>query len=85
MNINLHIEQLILDGLEIAPHQHPLVQAAVETELIRLLAVDGLAPHWLTGGAVPRVSAEAIQLRGDHNPTHLGQQIARAVYGGIGR
>jgi hypothetical protein len=84
MNINIHIERLILDGLPITHSQRPLVQAAVEAELARLLTNDGLAPGLQTGDMVPRIPGGDIQLTGDNNPNALGQQIAQAVYGGIG-
>jgi hypothetical protein len=83
MNINVHIERLILDGLPVARHEGPLVQAAVEAELARLLAVDGLANSLMSGGATSAVSGPEITLRGNHNPARLGQQIARAVYHGL--
>lgn len=85
MNINLHIDRLILDGLPIERHHGPLVKAAVEAELSRLLAADGLANSLMAGGAMPSVRAPGIQLASDSNPTRLGQQIGRAVYGGIGQ
>ena len=86
MNINVHIERLVLHGLPVAPHQGPLVQAAVEAELTRLLLGAGLAPAMQsTGGAVPSVSTPGIQLKSDSSPAQIGQQIARAVYGGIGK
>lgn len=85
MNISVTIERLILNGITISQRERPLLQAAVETELARLLAADGLAPDLLAGGAMPHVPAGAIQLTGESDPTHLGQQIARSVHGGIGR
>ena len=85
MNINVHIERLILDGLPIGYGQRPQVQAAVEAELARLLADDGLSPELLAGGALPSVRAGSIQLANEGNTTQLGRQIAQAVYGGIGR
>ena len=42
MNIRLHIERLILDGLPVNSVQSPQVKAAVEAELTRLLTADGL-------------------------------------------
>ena len=84
MNINIHIERLVLDGVGISPSQRPLVKAAVEAELGRLLADGGLAPDLLAGGAVPRVQGSTIKLQPESNPSQLGQQIAQAVYGGIG-
>ena len=83
MNINVHIEQLILEGLPITHSQRPRLQAAVETELARLLAADGLAPSSVAGGWVSHVPTGSIQLASANDPTHLGQQIAQAVYGGI--
>jgi len=84
MNINLHIERLILDGLPITRGQSPLVQAEVETELARLLTERGLASSLQSGGAMPSLRAGSIQVETESNPTQLGRQIAQAVYGGIG-
>jgi hypothetical protein len=83
-NITISIERLILDGLPLTHAQHPLLQAAIETELARLLAADGLAHDLQSGGAFPRVPGGNIQLSGHDTPAHLGQQIARAVHSSIG-
>jgi hypothetical protein len=84
MDINLHIERLVLDGLPLTRNQGALVQAAVEAELARLLSDEGLASTWQSGGAVPTVRAGTVQLAaGESNPPQIGQQIARAVYGGL--
>ncbi|GAC1347448.1 MAG: hypothetical protein NVSMB27_12890 [Ktedonobacteraceae bacterium] len=84
MNINVYIERLILDGLPIAHRERPMLQAAVEAELARLLTNDGLAPGLQTGAMVPHIPGGSIQLTADGNPGVLGEQIAQAVYGGIG-
>lgn len=83
MNINLHIERLVLDGVNIAPGQRHLLQAGVETELTRLLSKGGLTPAFIQGLALPRITVKAIQLTGN-NATQIGQRIAQSVYGGIG-
>lgn len=84
MNINLHIERLVLDGVDIAPGQRHLLQTSVETELTRLLTDRGISPSLAQGVALPRLSTNGMQLKGN-NPTQLGQQIAQSVYGGIGK
>lgn len=84
MNLNLHIERLILEGINIEPHQRPLLQEALQTELTRLLTTGGLSQDFAGGLAVPRISAPSIPLAADNQPVRLGQQIARSVYGGIG-
>jgi hypothetical protein len=83
MNINLHIERLVLEGVDISPNQRHLLQASVETELTRLLTDRGISPSLAQGAALPRVSTNGMQLTGN-NPTQLGHQIAQSVYGGIG-
>jgi len=85
MTINLHIERLVLDGIPLAPGQGPLLQAAVETELTRLLASGGLSDAMQLGSALYNVRTAGFQLTNDAGPTRLGEQIAGAVYGGIGK
>ena len=85
MNIDLHIQRLILDGIEMPSHQRPQLHAAVETELARLLADGGLQPSLTVGGARAFVPRSNFQMTDNGNPDQLGQQIARSVYDGIGR
>jgi hypothetical protein len=83
MNINLHIDHLVLDGLPLEEGQGGAIQAAVEAELARLLASGDLASALRMGGARASVAGGDIQLTGNHSPAALGRQIGRAVYGGI--
>lgn len=85
MRITLHVERLILEGLPVTSLQAPLVQAAVEAELTRLLTSAGLDGSLNSGGATPRVSAPGIQLHNDNSPAQLGRQIAGAVHGGLNK
>lgn len=85
MNINLHIDRLVLEGIDLDPAQLPALQAAVEAELGRLLAEGGVGADFAGGGAVPSVRAGGFEMGGDRNPRQLGAQIARSVYGGIGK
>jgi hypothetical protein len=85
LNINLHIERLVLDGLPVARLDGPLVQAAVEAELSRLLTAQGLSPSLLQGGAMPALRGDSLQLVSESSPSQLGTQIAQAVYGGLSK
>ena len=82
MNINLHIERLVLDGINIAPGQRDLLQASVTTELTQLLNNASLTGNLVEGVSLPRLSTSSIQLT-SNKPMELGQQIAQSVYGGI--
>ena len=85
MNINLRIDRMILDGVNLPPEGQADFQAALETELSSLLSTHGLQSELAAGGAFRVLSAGTIQAFFDHDPVGLGQQIARAIYGGIGR
>jgi len=84
MTINLHIERIILDGLPLEAHHGPIVRAAIEAELARLLAAQGLPPALHAGGALPALRAAPIAIADAATPDAIGQQIARSVYGGLG-
>jgi hypothetical protein len=84
MNINLHIERLILDGLPLDSAQGVHVRAAVEAELARLLSEQGLAGALQAGGLVPAVPAAPIQFVQGGSPAQIGTQIAQSVYSSIG-
>lgn len=84
MNVNLHIERLVLDGLALPHADRPVLQAVLEAELGRLLAEGGLSPALQGGGARPELPAGEIDLAPGGDPAQLGAQIARAVYAGLG-
>ena len=95
MNINLHIDRLVLDGGNIPPGQHHQLKANVQAELSRLLAKGGVSPSLANGTTVPTVSAPSIQMgsgkgwKGGKAPgnetAQLARQIALSIYGGIGK
>ena len=85
MNITVHIERLILDGIAVEPRQLASLQAAVEAELTRLLGDNTLAARLSVGGAVATLQAAPIQLAPHGAPDHLGAQIAHAVAGSLSR
>lgn len=84
MKVNLHIDRLVLEGIDLDHAQRPHLQAAVEAELGRLLAERGVG-NLAAGGAVPSVRTEGFEIGADGGPGRLGTQIAQSVYGGIGK
>lgn len=82
MNIHLYIEQLVLDGLPITGGKGAVVQAAVESELMRLLAERRL--DHLKSGAVAHCLAPPIEVAQSADAIRLGHQIARAVHTSLG-
>jgi hypothetical protein len=82
MNINVHIERVVLDGVPV--DQPRSLRRALEQELTSRLTEGGLLPELRSGGAMPHVRGGAIELSRRSHPARLGSQIAGAVYRGIG-
>jgi hypothetical protein len=89
MNIVLHIDRLVLDGVTLARGEHEAFREAFAQELSTLLA-GGLHPDLLAGGARPEAAGGSIVLDrtaggAQLGGARLGADLARAVHGGIGR
>ena len=84
MNIKLHIERLILDGVPLDRRQALQLQAAVEASLARLLGDGGLGAALTSGATLASIQGSAIQGANCTDPAALGTQIGAAVYGGLG-
>ena len=80
--IHLHIDRLVLEGVNVRHADRPHLQAAIESELARLIANGGISPELANGIAVPSVRAPQISIASDAR--QLGTSIANAVYGGVG-
>ena len=79
--LELDIEELVLDGL--APGDRYGIGAAVERELGRLLAEQGV-PGWLArGGQVERLDGGAFEMTPGTKAEVVGARVARAAYGGL--
>jgi hypothetical protein len=85
MRVRLHIERLVLDGLQVSGPDAARLKAAMEAELGRLLADGGVNIELAAGGALPRVGAAPIHASHRATPADLGGEIARSVYSGVGR
>jgi hypothetical protein len=94
MNIEIHIDQLVLEGVEVRDRSR--LRAAVEAELTRLLAEGGLPPGLAQGAApaasrldsshfIPGLEGGAINLPPGLPDGAAGRRIAGAVYGGLKR
>ena len=82
--IQVHIDRLVLDGLPVQNHEGPAVKKAFQAELGRLLAEGNLSAE-LTGGGAFREMPGGSMTIGQRDPRKIGREIARVVYGGIGR
>ncbi len=83
MNVELHIEALVLHGF--APGDRYRIGEAVERELARLLAEQG-APALLSGNVdLAQIDAGAFDVKPNAKSEMIGAQVAQAIYGGMSR
>ncbi|TYO63529.1 hypothetical protein FXV83_26860 [Bradyrhizobium hipponense] len=85
MNIRLHIERLVLDGLRVNASDGALLKASLEAELGRLLSESGINSEIAAGGALPRLEAAPMQVRRGATPAQIGSGIAHSVFSGVGK
>lgn len=85
MNINLHIERLILDDVGIKSHQKNELKASVEAALKQQLLCHGIGSTMQSHHNRQSVRGSSISIKDISTPASLGQQIGNAVYCGIGK
>ena len=85
MKINVHIERLVLEGIPVASNQEVRLREAVEQELRKRLADNGISSRLRTRGETSALRAGTIHLSSENDPTNLGAQIGQSVYEGIRR
>lgn len=82
MNVNLHIERLVLDGLPYTASEGEALGLALQAELARLLGQGGL-PSLTPGGSIPRLDGGAISVVPRATATGVGQQLAQPILGAL--
>jgi hypothetical protein len=80
VNINVHIERLILDGLPVEACDSALVRAAVEAKLVRLLSERGIPSDLQTGVNKARILAPPLRLNSSTHAKEVGTQIGAGIY-----
>lgn len=81
MNVELHIEQLVLHGF--APSDRHRIGAAIQQELARLLAEQGISPGLAQGKTIGQLDGGAFEIKAGTPPRVIGAHIAQAIYGGL--
>lgn len=80
-SIELYIEELVLHGF--APGDRYRIGDAVERELARLFAEQGVPPSLVQEAEVARLDAGAFKIAPGARGGAVGAQVAHKVYGGF--
>lgn len=82
-NIELYIEELVFHGF--AHGDRYRIGEAVEQELARMFADRGVPQSLAEGGEIASVDGGAFEVAPGSRADVVGVQVAKAVYGGLGR
>ena len=80
-NIELNIEKLVLHGF--SPGDRYRIGEAVERELTRLLADQGVPQSLERGREIANMDSGAFEVAAGSRADVVGAQVAKAVYGGL--
>jgi hypothetical protein len=80
-NVELRIEELVLFGY--VPGDRYRIGDALQGELARLFAEQGVPSSLDPGGEVARLNGGAFGVKPGSSAEAIGAQVAQAVYGGL--
>ncbi len=83
MNLELNIEELVLDGF--SGMDKDRIARALHLELERLFAEEGVPASIQAGWNVARLDGGSYKADKGASAEQVGVQVARAVYGAMGR
>jgi hypothetical protein len=85
LNVELHIERLLVTGLRLPPGGRAALADVMGAELSRLIQDGGLGPAVLSGASTPRLTATLGPSARTEANGQLGRELARSVYSCLGR
>jgi hypothetical protein len=85
MNINLHIERLVLDGIEIESRHRGDLLGAIESELRSRVGSGGVSSWIVSGDSRGALRGGAVVFDNNRGADVFGQQIGRAIASTIQR
>ena len=81
--VDLHIEELVLEGF---PHlDRARLGMAIGEALAHLIETQGIPAGLAQEGAIASLEGGTFTVPPESNPQAIGEQIARAIYGGLQR
>ena len=83
MNINLHIDRLVIDDIGVDPQRLDDLKIAAQSELTHQLQSHGIGPGIQSLNGKRPVDGGQISGSNTQQPKNIGQQIGKAIYRGI--
>ncbi|NJD75635.1 MAG: hypothetical protein FIB08_00875 [Candidatus Methanoperedens sp.] len=80
-SIELHIEELVLDGF--SPGDHLAISESVERELSRMFAEQESPQLMEQSGKIESLQTGKFDIKENSKDDVIGVQLARTIYGGL--
>lgn len=86
MDVRLHIDKLVLDGISVTPAQRSILVASTVAELHRLINTEGVPGTGAIGSSTAALQGGTVShIPGQFDAESFGRGLAQAVYDGMGR
>ncbi len=83
MNLELHIEKLVLPDLSAGERRR--VISTLEQELLRLLREEGVPPQLISRQGTLPLDASQVTIAKDAKPDAIGRQMAQTIHSDLMR
>ena len=83
MNLEIYIEELVLQGFD--PSDDRGIGDALERELARLIADQGIPSSFKLSGEIDGIDGGAFEMAPGSGAKAIGNKVAQSVYGGLRR
>lgn len=79
MNINLHIDSILLDGIDLGPGESQLLQQSVVSQLTTMLTQQGLGSPLADYSNRAHVRGNSIHIGSTADAKSLGSELANTI------
>lgn len=83
MNIHVHIERLVVDGMDIGPSGAIDLQGALQNRLTQLLSEHGLPSGFSKTNSIATAEPQALAITRRTDGSTLGGRVAEALHAGF--
>jgi hypothetical protein len=81
--VNLHIDRIVLNGLDISPGRADSLRSSIGQELQKALAEGGQV-EGMTAGSFSRISIPAVKASDLGSEAQIAGSVARSVHSALG-
>lgn len=82
MNINLHIDAIVLNDIDLSPQRQAEFRTSLSRELTQLFSEREMV-YWRMQRSLSVIQAAPINMGSRPDASQLGQQVAQRIFSGL--